>query len=306
MKVLDDTIDFDAYFAEQQDESANVKPASSWMDGVVERIHGTGSAENWVPTGFAKTSGCFDLRPGELTIWAGINGHGKTTMLSQVMLSLIGRGQKVCLASLEMKPAETMAKMSRQAAGSERPSVDYIRKFHRWTDGRLWIYDHVGRIAASRVLAVATYVRKELGMDHLVVDSLMKCGIGTEDYTAQRDFVDGLCAICRDTGLSIHLVAHMRKGENEKSAPGKFDVKGAGEITDLVDNLLIVWRNMRKEDKPDTPSSDADTYMRVAKQRHHSWEGSFAFWFDKGSQQFLEFERQRPTCVELEGSPWTA
>lgn len=299
MNLLDDTIDFDAYFAEQADEAAHVKPASSWADAVVDRLYGTGAPTNWTPTGFAKTADKFDLRPGELTIWAGINGHGKTTLLSQVMLSVIGRGQKACLASLEMKPAETMAKMSRQAAGSERPSIEFIRDFHRWTDGRLWIYDHVGRIAASRVLAVATYVRKELGMDHLVVDSLMKCGLGTDDYTAQRDFVDGLCAICRDTGLSIHLVAHMRKGENERTAPGKFDVKGAGEITDLVDNLVIVWRNLRKDDKPDTPSSDPDAYMRVAKQRHHSWEGSFSFWFDKASQQFLEFEAQRPTFVDV-------
>ena len=185
------------------------------------------------------------------------------------------------------------------ATASAAPTAERRADFLRWTDGRLWIYDHVGRIAASRVLAVATYVRKELGMDHLVVDSLMKCGLGTDDYTAQRDFVDGLCAICRDTGLSIHLVAHMRKGENERTAPGKFDVKGAGEITDLVDNLVIVWRNLRKDDKPDTPSSDPDAYMRVAKQRHHSWEGSFSFWFDKASQQFLEFEAQRPTFVDV-------
>ena len=74
---------------------------------------------------------------------------------------------------------------------------------------------------------------------------------------------------------------------------------GAGEITDLVDNLVIVWRNLRKDDKPDTPSSDPDAYMRVAKQRHHSWEGSFSFWFDKASQQFLEFEAQRPTFVDV-------
>jgi twinkle protein len=141
-------------------------------------------------------------------------------------------------------------------------------------------------------------VRKELGLDHLVIDSLMKCGIGVEDLTGQKDFVDGLCAIARDTGLHIHLVVHMRKGENEKTAPGKFDVKGAGEITDLVDNLVIVWKNGRKTDDP--TSTDPDAYVRVAKQRHHSWEGSFAFWFDKGSQQFKEQERARVTFIDLD------
>ena len=85
MNLLDDTIDFDAYFADQTDEAAHVKPASSWADAVVDRLYGTGAPTNWTPTGFAKTADKFDLRPGELTIWAGINGHGKTTLLSLLL-----------------------------------------------------------------------------------------------------------------------------------------------------------------------------------------------------------------------------
>lgn len=300
-ELIGDEIDFDAYFSEQDIDAAKVKPASSWADAVVDRFHGQGAPVNWVPAGFDKAAGKFDIRPGEVTIWAGVNGHGKTTYLSHVMLNLLRVGQRVCLASLEMKPAETMAKMCRQASGSGNPAIGFIRDFHRWTDKKLWIYDHVGRVAAQRMLAVATYVRKELGIDHMVIDSLMKCGLGTDDYTAQRDFVDGLCAIARDTGLHIHLVCHMRKGENERMAPGKFDVKGAGEVTDLVDNLAIVWKNLRKEGKPDqeADTNDPDAFVRIAKQRHHPWEGSFAFWFDKPSQQFLEHDWSRPTYIDL-------
>lgn len=298
MNIINDSIDFDAYFAEQTNEGAKVKPASSWADAVIDRFYGAGAPANWTPTGFQKTEGKFDLRPGELTLWAGVNGHGKTTYLSHIMLNVMERGARVCMASLEMKPAETMAKMSRQAIGTGEPSIQHIRAFHRWTDGKLWIYDHVGRLASNRALAVATYARKELGADHLVIDSLMKCGIGTDDYTAQKDFVDALCTIARDTGLAVHLVCHMRKGENERTPSGKFDVKGAGEIVDLADNLVILWKNLRKSDEGEQ-SSDADAFMRVAKQRNHSWEGSFAFWFHKASQQFLESERQWPSHISL-------
>lgn len=304
MKTLDSSIDFDSYFADQHDESAKVRPASEWADAVIDRFYGQGQAANWIPTGFQKTDGKFDIRPGEVTIWAGINGHGKTTYLSHVMLNLMQAGQKVCMMSLEMKPAETMAKMVRQAAGTGAPSMGFIRGFHKWTDQRFWIYDHVGRVAPSRALAVATYVRKELGMDHIVIDSLMKVsqGMAHDDYTAQRDFVDGLCVIARDTGLSIHLVCHMRKGENERTAPGKFDVKGAGEIVDLVDNLVIVCKNLRKAPRADdeSPNADPDAYIQIAKQRHHSWDGSFAFWFDKESQQFTESQWAKPTYVQLD------
>lgn len=307
MNILQSNIDFDSYFAEQQVDSNNVRPASDWSEAVIDRFYGEGKSANWTPTGFQKTDGKFDIRPGEVTIWAGINSHGKTTYLSHVMLNLMKAGQKACLMSLEMKPAETMAKMTRQASGSGSPTINFIRAFHQWTDQKLWIYDHVGRVAPSRALAVATYVRQELGIDHIVIDSLMKCsvGMGTDDYSGQRDFVDGLCVIARDTGLGIHLVCHMRKGENERTAPGKFDVKGAGEITDLADNLVIVCKNLRKEQKPDeeNQSVEPDAFIRIAKQRHHPWEGSFAFWFHRESQQFLEHQTAWPSSLDVDMEP---
>jgi twinkle protein len=87
----------------------------------VDRFHGQGQEANWQPTGFDEDVRQVRLRPGELTVWAGINKHGKTTFLTNVMLNVMQAGQKVCIASMEMKPAETMAKMTRQAAGTGSP-----------------------------------------------------------------------------------------------------------------------------------------------------------------------------------------
>jgi len=299
VKLLNDSIDFEAYFQDNQDEGAHIRPASEFAEGVIDRFYGEGAESTWTPTGFDKMAGKFDLRPGEVTIWAGINKHGKTTFLTNVMLHVMQAGEKVCVASMEMTPVETMSKMTRQAGGTGSPSIGFIRGFHQWTDGKLWIYKHLGKLPAKRALALATYVRKELGIEHLVIDSLMKCSIGPEDYAGQKDFVDGLCAIARDTGLHIHLVVHMRKGENERAAPDKFSIKGTSEITDLVDNIIIIWKNMRKTDN-DEKSAEPDTYVRVAGQRHHPWDGSFAFWFDKESQQFLEHERMHPSHIGIE------
>lgn len=302
MQLIADNTDFESYFDDQQSDAALVKPASEWCEQVIDRFHGANSQANWQPMGWNKTNGQFDLRPGEVTIWAGVNGHGKTTFLSNVMLNIMNdHGAKVCLASLEMKPAASMAKMARQAIGTGHPTVEYIRAFHKWTDGRLWIFDKVGKVAPKRMLGVATYVRKELGIGHLVIDSLMKCGLGPDDYAGQKDFVDSLCAVAMDTGLHIHLVCHMRKGEAETKAPDKFDVKGAGEIADMADNIVIVWKNVRKTSKDEKDqNSDPDAYVRVAKQRHFEWEGSWAFWFHKETQQFLEFHGNRPTYVQLQ------
>lgn len=48
----------------------------------------------------------FAFRDGEVTLWAGINGHGKSLMLSQVVLSLCAQEQRCCVASFEMKRSE--------------------------------------------------------------------------------------------------------------------------------------------------------------------------------------------------------
>src|SRR5205085_7322159 len=34
----------------------------------------------------------FEFRPGELTVWTGFNGHGKSLLLSQVQLGLMSQG----------------------------------------------------------------------------------------------------------------------------------------------------------------------------------------------------------------------
>lgn len=301
MELISDSQDFEAYFEEHNTDASKIKPASDWAEQVIDRFHGESTASNWRGVGFEKMSGMFDLRPGELTIWAGVNGHGKTTFLSHVMLNVMHGGGKVGIASLEMKPAASMAKMSRQAAGTGTPAAAYIRAFHKWTDGRLWIFDHVGTLAPNRMLGVASYMRNELGIEHIVIDSLMKCGMGTDDYTAQKNFVNSLCAIAMDTGIHVHLVCHMRKGEAESKAPDKFDVKGAGEIVDMADNLVVVWKNVRKTSKSGAePENAPDAFVRIAKQRHFEFEGSFAFWFDKATQQYLEHESGRPTFID----PW--
>lgn len=316
MRTIEDGQHIDAYFAEQQVDAAKIRRASDWTQAVVDRFHGEGAEINWRSSGFAKMAGKFDFRPGELTVWAGINKHGKTTFLTHVMLNLMQSGERVCIASMEMKPAETMSKMSRQASGVGTPSISFIKAFGRWTDDKLWIYDHLGRVSAQRILALAHYVRKQMKIDDFVVDSLMKCGLGVDDLTGQKDFVDELSTIARDTGLRIHLVCHMRKGENEKAPPDKFQVKGAGEISDMPDNIALMWKNLRKADEVAQAEREKDesqraallkqanekpdAFLRIAGQRHHPWEGSFAFWFDKDSQQFLESHFERPRYLELE------
>jgi len=289
-EILTDDIDFAAYM-EETDAAHKVQKASSYEDDVIAYYHSETPMQG-AKLPWSKTHGLVRFRPGEVTLWSGMNGHGKSLMIGQTCIDLIYQQQKVCIASMEMKPLVTLARICRQAEGKSRPSVEFIREFHQTTDGWLWLYDQQGTVRHNMMLAVIRYCAGKLGIHHFVIDSLMKCGINEDDYNGQKAFVDSLTSIARDTGIHLHLVAHSRKAKDELAPPGKMDVKGTGAITDQVDNVLTVWRNKKKEsdlqDGKDVPPSDPDALIICDKQRNGEWEGKIGLWYDPNSMQFTE------------------
>lgn len=296
MKLIDSSI-LDKWAIENEEsESSHVKPASDFCAEVIEFFHGDKKLSG-NPLPWHKLQFNFDLRPHEVTLWLGYNGHGKSLLLGQAMLSMMSQGQKCLIASMEMRPAATMARMCRQASQGENPALDFISLFHKWTDDRLWIYDQHGTVPPGRVLNLCRYAAKELGVHHIVIDSLMKVIHDEEDSGKIKGFVDTLCCLARDTGVHIHLVHHSRKGINEETPPGKMDARGTAAITDLVDNCVTVWRNKAKADtdaKGLPPKLDCDALIKVDKQRHGEWEGAAGLYFHKASMQFLNTPKSFP------------
>ncbi len=200
MHVLTDEIDFDAYLRET-DAKTNVKPASLWVADLIDRLRNH-KHERKLYLPWEQARDAFHFRYGEVTLWAGQNGHGKTQVTSQILLSLLGQDEKAVIASFEMKPATTMQRLARMYAETNPFSPEYQQdagiealaelytEFGQWTDTRLWIYDQQGTVDASKVIGMARYCAKELGVKHVFIDSLMKCVRGEDDYNGQKEFVD--------------------------------------------------------------------------------------------------------------------
>lgn len=292
-------------YALPEHEVAKLKRAESWCDDVIGYFH-AGASETGCVLPWGKTHSAIRIRPAELSIWAGVNGHGKSLLHSQIELALLRQSQRVCIASLEMKPLQTMVRMVRQGVGGESPAPSLIREFAGSLGGNLWIYDQQGTVDARRMLAVVRYAREELKVDHFVIDSLMKCGIGVDDYNAQKSFCDQLSTYAKDSGLHIHLIAHSRKRQNEHGVMDKFDIKGAGEITDMADNVFTLWRNKPKEEKaqkgdlkPDDKAAP-DAILVCDKQRNGDWEGRINLWFVKRALQYVA----KPTTQAIDMMRW--
>lgn len=300
-------IDFERY-ALPETEAAKVKSATEWTGDLLEYFS-QGSAGHGCVLPWGKTHASIKLRKGELSIWAGVNGHGKSLLHSMITYGLVRQQQSVCIASLEMKPVQTLIRMCRQATGVEVPTGDYITRFASSLASNLWLYDQQGTVKSKNMLAVVRYCREELEIDHFVIDSLMKCGMGADDYNAQKYFVDALSTYAKDSGLHVHLIAHSRKKETEHKHMDKFDVKGASEITDMADNVFTLWRNKGKEEKAQKGELKAgeadmpDAVLNCDKQRNGDWEGKISLWFVPRALQYVAKATSR--TIDLMQWPFT-
>lgn len=292
MQTIRETdIDFNKYL--EHPESAFVKPIDAWMTEIKAELHGErkylGHSMPW-----SKTHDKFVFRRGELTTWAGMNGHKKSMLNSQVMLSLASEGQRICIASFEMPPEDTAIRLIRMAAGSENIPDSFVDRFLQWAHNRIWIYDQIGTVPSGRVLAVARYAHEELKVDHYVIDSLMKCGVSTDGpgwMSEQRKFIDALQTHAKNTGQHVHLIAHMRKPGRETDAQDKYGISGSADISNMSDNVLLVWDNKEKHyaksHGDDVDETKPDLVLTVAKQRKGKWEGKVGLWLHQDSMQHV-------------------
>ncbi|WP_262337502.1 bifunctional DNA primase/helicase [Legionella genomosp. 1] len=287
-----------------------LKSAREFVNQVIGEFYPSPDVHIGYDAPWEKTNDIILFRPGELSVWTGINGHGKSQFLGQVILHMMKQGARVCIASLEMKPKRLLMRLTRQASALAEPSIEYIHAIHEWLGDKLWLFDLVGTAKVKRLLEVFQYARQRYGVDVFVIDSLMKLDIFEDDYKMQKALIEQLCDFKNQHNCHIHLVIHPRKTEDESKAPGKLDIKGTGAITDLADNCFSIWRNKKKEkliQKHLTGSKldyDEQKIVKASdckwicnKQRNGDWEGTIGFWFDPASLQYLSQPDCKPSRI---------
>lgn len=311
---IPDTIDFNMY-ARETEAKTLVRPASAWHADLTARLH-VKPSEQSMHLPWPKTNESFAFRRAEVTAWIGGNGNGKSLILGQLALSLIGQGEKVCIASFEMKPVVTLQRMARQFCGMNPFSPEFqchegitelerlYQDFFEWTNKGLWLYDQAGTADADTVIGMTRYCAKELKIGHIVIDNLAKCVSGEDDYNGQKLFVEELAAIARDYNIHVHLAHHLKKLAKEGDTPDKNDSKGSGAITDCVDNVFMVFRNKGKEDDVKLHGSlakrkpEPDQYLLCRKQRNYEGSGdgepSIGLWFHRDAQQYVAEAGDKP------------
>lgn len=278
-------VDLSAYMDEEQKH--RVKSAYEYKDKLVSLITGGGEAS--IKSPWESLHGKFEFRASELTVWGGFKGHGKSLVVSQVLERFISKGEKVFIISPEFPAHRVLHRMLIQSLNVEMGRSASIAI--EWLDAvrdKLWIYDQQSSLKPRDVPALCRYAVQELGVNHILLDSLMKLGIDNDDYSGQKRLVDQIQQVAHRSKVHIHLVAHLKKGKDDKEIGGIHSVKGASEIADLAENVIIVWRNKDKE-QGGGKREEPDCILKVEAQRNaDGWIGKVPLYFRKHNFTFEE------------------
>lgn len=260
---------------------AALKKAGDFYEEVAEMFFEPDKFQG-IPTGFPSLDYYLKgWRKGEVTIWSGNNHAGKSTVLNQVVLFLAQKREKSCIASFELRSARYLKWAVIQAIGHDKPTPAQLMEVFNWLHEYLLIMNTVKKVDPDEIFEVFEYAARRYGVQHFIIDSLMKINLkGSDKYEKQSDFVARLTDFAKEYQCHCHLVAHSRKGMSDKEKPGKVDVAGTGDITNLADNVLIAWRPEEREEY------EPNMILFIKKNREFGETGGIKLFFDSQSRRF--------------------
>ena len=199
---------------------------------------------------------------GDVSVWTGKRGDGKSTVLSMLMLDGIADDKRVCAYSGELRADRFQYWADLQAAGKlyvkeffdqkRNRTVFYVPrevrdKIHAWYNGKYWLYDNTiagsSENEESSILSIFETAAKRYDCKVFLVDNLMTADYGhmsdSDFYRAQSRVVGQLVTFANRYNVHVHLVAHPRKNGQSKSL-GNDDVSGSGDITNRVANVITL------------------------------------------------------------------
>lgn len=277
------------------------RPAAGLLDlAAVERQENSPAVLSGVAE-LDRTIGGFAA--GELSVWTGKRGGGKSTLLGQLLLNAVEQGFPVCAYSGELPAWRFKQWVSLQAAGLEHLVERKARfsgktfysvpaaiqkQIDDWWQGRFFLYDNRFAGDEDSILRLFEYAVRRYGCCVFLVDNLMTARLAVSSdrdfYRAQSSFTGRLVEFAKRNEVHVHLVAHPRKTEGGRVLEAD-DIGGSGDITNRADNAFSLTRLDEKE----AASREFKTVLRVLKNRQFGELVSIGLDYEPASRRFYKF-----------------
>lgn len=242
---------------------------------------------------------------GELSVWTGKRGIGKSTLLSQMLLEAVDQGHVVCAYSGELPKEQFREWVYLQAAGPDH--ISYITdkatgkrlvsadaladgQISEWLNEKFWLFDLEANTHHNpeTIIRQFEYCRKRYGADVFLVDNIMSVDFDsgrTLDFNrAQSEFTRMLVTFSKRNRVHTHLVVHPRKSTSDtNSQVSADDVSGSGDITNRADNVFFLTMHSCDE----AGKLAYKPMLKVLKNRDFGSKGQQWLDFDKKARRFF-------------------
>lgn len=243
------------------------------------------------------------FRPGELSIFTGPTGSGKTTVLSQISLDLCMQGMRTMWGSFEVRNSRLAQVMIQQIATKpiildhsdhraipnnsrivNEEEATFEAAFDRLSTLPIVFMNSFGSTPLESVLECMELAVAKDGTQLIILDNLqfMLSGQSTNNFD-KFDLVDQSIAavrhFCNRHPVHVILVIHPRK-EIDNSPLGLCSVSGTAKATQEADNVIVLQKYEKKR------------WLELKKNRFDGELGRVAVTFSRESRMVFEMDEK--------------
>ncbi|XP_046549115.1 twinkle mtDNA helicase-like [Haliotis rubra] len=223
-------------------------------------------------------------RRGELTVFTGPTGSGKTTFMSDYSLDLCMQGVNTLWGSFEINNVR-LGKMMLTQFAMKNLSKN-LHEFDQWANRfeelPMFFMTFHGQESIKRVIETMSHAVYVHDITHIIVDNLQfMMGVNgdmTDRFTRQDMIISAFRRFATTMNCHVSLVIHPRK-EKETDELTTASIFGSAKASQEADNVLLL------QDKR-LSSLRGRKYVQVTKNRFDGELGIMLLKFDKESLSF--------------------
>ena len=196
-------------------------------------------------------------RKGEITVISGNTGSGKSTFCLNTALNIAATGEAVLLGSFEQTIPAIMRKMAQMVSGrwwslreddlGKVMNADDLEQVIRvFEEIPLYVLNVFGQMRKEEFMDAVKFARRRLNVKTVILDHIHFM-LKHERADSERIEIDNTMLALKqmtiERDLSCYVVAHPRKKQDENPVIGIEDFRGSSFISQVADNVLVVWRD---------------------------------------------------------------
>lgn len=245
-------------------------------------------------------------RRGELSIFSGHTGIGKTTLLSQLSLDYCLQGRPTLWGSFELSNVKLAKLMLSQfySYKTRRSAVSLAKDFEEWAERfeelPMYFMCYHGSNPIERVIDTMEYGNYVHDCSHVILDNLQFMTSGQSSsgrargnfdrFEVMDNAVEKIRWFATQHNVHVSLVVHPRK-ENDDTAIQTASIFGSAKATQEADNVIILQR------------SKCGPLLDIRKNRFDGALGAVRLRFNKELKLFEERDVAKATSPLRQNLP---